>query len=148
MLGHTVEYDTLTSDNLLLERASKDQTILLTRDEELYRRAVAKRIPCLSVRGSTEAERLAEVSKTFDISLEIDTAETKCPECGGDLDEVSRSEVFGKIPEKSLALHDKFWTCNSTGCGKVYWRGSHWRQIRITLEKAKLLVNADHGPYE
>jgi uncharacterized protein len=146
MLGHTVEYDTLTSDNLLLERASKVQTILLTRDEELYRRAVAKRIPCLSVRGSTESERLAEVSKTFNISLDIDTAESKCPECGGDLHEASRSEVFGKIPEKSLALYDKFWTCNTKGCGKVYWRGSHWRQIHNTLEKARLLANANHGP--
>jgi uncharacterized protein with PIN domain len=153
MLGHTVDYDTRTTDNLLLEKASTNQMILLTRDEELYRRAISKRIRCLSVRGLTESERLAEVSKTFKISLEIDTAETKCPECGGDLHEASRSEVCSRIPETSLALYDKFWACNSTECGKVYWRGSHWRQIHNMLEKARLLAdpitdpkrnNADH----
>lgn len=142
MLGHTVEYDTRTADNLLLEKASKNQMILLTRDEELYRRAISKRIRCLSVRGNTEAERLAEVSKTFNISLEIDTVETKCPECGGDLHEASRSDLIGKIPEKSLALYDKFWACNTVGCEKVYWRGGHWRQIHNTLEKARILADS------
>jgi len=148
MLGHTVDYDTDTADNLLLEKASMNQMILLTRDEELCRRAVAKRIPCLSVRGVTEAERLAEVSKRFNISLEIDTVETKCPACGGDLHQASRSEVLGRIPDKSFELYDKFWVCDTAGCGKVYWRGGHWRQIQNTLEKARLLANTDHRPYE
>ncbi len=146
MLGHTVDYDTRATDNSILEKASKNQMILLTRDEELCRRAISKNIRCLSVRGVTESERLAEVTKTFNIPLEIDTAETRCPECGGNLHEASRSEVLGRIPEKSLAIYDKFWTCNSTKCGKVYWRGSHWRQIHNTLEKARRLVNTDHGP--
>jgi len=140
MLGQTVEYDTCATDNLLLEQASKNQMILLTRDEELHRRAVAKRIPCLSVQGATEIERLAEVSKTFNLSLEISMAETKCPECGGNLHEASKSALSGIVPEKSLALYDKFWVCNTLGCGKVYWMGSHWRQIHNTLEKARLLA--------
>jgi len=142
ILGHTVDYDTRATDNLLLEKASKNQMILLTRDEELYRRAVAKRILCLSVQGANEIERLAEVSKTFNVSLEINIAETKCPKCGGDLREASRSEVLGRVPDKSLALHDKFWACDTPGCRKVYWMGSHWRQIHNTIEKVRLLANS------
>jgi len=142
ILGHTVDYDTRATDNLLLEKASKNQMILLTRDEELYRRAVAKRILCLSVQGANEIEMLAEVTKTFNVSLEINITETKCPECGGDLREASRSEVLGRVPDKSLALHDKFWACNTPGCRKVYWIGSHWRQIHNTIEKARLLANS------
>jgi uncharacterized protein with PIN domain len=140
LLGHTVDYDIRTTDNQLLEKASTSQMILLTRDEELYRRAVAKRIPCLSVQGATESERLAEISKTFNVSLEIDVVETKCPQCGGDLREASRSEVFGRVPDKSLTLYDRFWACNTRECRKVYWMGSHWRQIHNTLEKARLLA--------
>ncbi|MFQ6086405.1 MAG: Mut7-C RNAse domain-containing protein, partial [Candidatus Bathyarchaeia archaeon] len=31
-----------------------------------------------------------------------------------------------------------FWEC--PGCGKVYWRGSHWRRIGKTLSQAKEIL--------
>jgi uncharacterized protein with PIN domain len=64
-------------------------------------------------------------------------AETKCPECGASLTEKSKRDVTDEVPEESLKLYDRFWKCTNQNCGKMYWVGSHWKQIRQTLEEAR-----------
>ncbi|HZD12042.1 MAG TPA: Mut7-C RNAse domain-containing protein [Candidatus Binatus sp.] len=140
ILGQAVEYDSQLTDNLLLKKASTGGIILLTRDEELYRRALQKKIACLLVQGNVEPERLAEVSHSFNIPLEIDMAKTKCPKCGIDIQRVPKDKVVGRVPETSLRVHNEFWECMNPECGKIYWMGGHWRQIHNTLEKARLLL--------
>lgn len=139
ILGQDVRYDASTKDNELLRIAQEENMILLTRDEELHRRAVARNIPSALVLGETEEERLAQVATTFGVPLDINMAKTKCPECGSGLKETAKSDVADEVPLASLKLYDQFWKCTSQNCGKVYWVGSHWNHIRQTLEEAKKL---------
>ncbi|HEV2119600.1 MAG TPA: Mut7-C RNAse domain-containing protein [Candidatus Bathyarchaeia archaeon] len=139
ILGHDVRYGTTAIDNDLLKIAREENMILLTRDKELYQRAIAKEIVSLLVLGETEEERLAQMRKTFGISLDPITANTKCPECGTNLVEASKSDVADRVPQASLKLYDQFWKCASQNCRKVYWIGSHWKQIRQTLGEAEKL---------
>ena len=138
ILGHDVKYDSNTADNELLQVADKENMILLTSDAELFHRARSKRLSSLLVTGDTEEERLALIARNLGIDLDIKMTSTKCPECGSSLSEASKTEVAEKVREKSLTLYNEFWKC--TGCGKVYWLGSHWRQIHQTLEKAKKIT--------
>ena len=140
MLGHTVLYDSGADDNRLLKEAANEQLVLLTRDEELYRRALARGIPTLLVKGEDEEERLALVARTYRIDLKIDMAATMCPECGGALRSASRADVVNQVPPTSLKLYDEFWKCENQDCNKVYWIGSHWEKIKQTLARSSRLV--------
>ena len=143
MLGYSVVYEANSSDESLLARAATQRMTLLTRDEELQKRAFAKNIPSLIVHGESEYERLAEMANKLGISLTIDIENTLCPECGSTLREASKRELSGLIPEASLNLYDRFWRCNNPGCLKVYWPGSHWKQINQTLAKARKLAGLE-----
>ena len=137
MLGYETEYDSKADDNSLLRSSKTPETVLLTRDEELHKRAVGKKIRSVLVLGDTEEDRLAQLRRTLGISLEIEMSATRCPECGAELHEISKGEASSAVPAKSLELYDQFWRCNNAGCGKTYWVGSHWKQIRHTLEEAQ-----------
>jgi uncharacterized protein with PIN domain len=43
-----------------------------------------------------------------------------------------------RVPEGTLRRYQEFWVC--TGCGKAYWRGSHWKKINETLARAQELL--------
>jgi len=141
ILGQDVRYDASREDNELLRIAHEENMVLLTRDEELYQRALARRISSALMLGETEEERLAQIASIFDIDLYVDMTETKCPECGGGLKETPKSDVADEVPQASLKLYDRFWRCTNQNCGKVYWVGSHWDRIRQTLEEARKLAS-------
>jgi uncharacterized protein with PIN domain len=137
IVGQDVRYEASTKDNELLRIAHEENMVLLTRDEELYQRAITRKIQSALVLGETEEERLAQLANTFGVHLDVDMAETKCPECGSDLKETPKSDVANEVPQASLKLYDQFWKCTNQNCGKVYWVGSHWNRINQTLEEAK-----------
>ena len=141
ILGQDVRYDASTKDNELLRIAHEENMVLLTRDDELYRRAIARKIPTALVLGETEEERVAQIASTFGVDLDVNMAETRCPECGSGLKETPKSDVADAVPQASLRLYDRFWKCTKQNCGKVYWVGSHWDRIRQTLEEAKKLAS-------
>jgi uncharacterized protein with PIN domain len=143
MLGYVTEYDSKADDNNLLQSSNDPDAILLTRDEELHNRAVARKTHSVLVLGSNEETRLGQLARTLGISLEIDMSTTRCPECGSELHEITREEAVSTIPAKSLELYDRFWRCTKGECGKTYWVGSHWNQIRRTLEEARKMMSSE-----
>ena len=143
VLGYEVRYDASAKDNDLLTIAGEENMLLLTRDEELYQRALAKKIASALVVGETEEERLAQMASSFGVRLDTNMAETRCPECGASLIEKSKSDIANEVPEESLKTYDQFWKCSNQSCEKVYWVGSHWKQIRHTLEEAAKLARLE-----
>jgi uncharacterized protein with PIN domain len=143
MLGYVTEYDSKADDNNLLQRSNDPDAILLTRDEELHDRAVARKVHCLLVLGGNEETRLGQLARTLGISLEIDMSATRCPACGSELREIARQEAANTVPAKSLELYDRFWRCTRDECGKTYWVGSHRKHIRHTLEEARKMMSLE-----
>ena len=137
MMGHDVKYLAASDDDELLALAKKERRILLTKDLELYQRAVAKEISALYVEGRTAAERLAELARRFSIPLVIDLKSSRCPRCNAQLQSVPKERVANKVEKNTFAHYDAFWECPN--CGHVYWQGAHWIKIRATLEDAEKL---------
>jgi uncharacterized protein with PIN domain len=135
MLGQNVTYSTQFEDLDLLMMAEKEQRILLTRDSELYRRAIKKGVTTFYVEGRTQAERLAELAGRFGFSLKIDLERSRCPKCNAKIRLMPKEQLLGKVEKNTFIHYDKFWKCHR--CGRIYWQGSHWHSIRSTLEKAK-----------
>ena len=141
MLGHTTDYDSKMDDDDLLRISQEQDAILLTRDEQLYIRAKARKLSSILVVGEKEEERLGQLARVLGISLNLDMAETRCPECGSPLREAAREEVSDSVPEASLRMYHRFWRCANYQCGKVYWMGSHWKQIHHTLQEAQRIAS-------
>jgi len=135
MLGQDVQYSNKLDDAELIVMAKKERRILLTRDVELYQRAVAKGVDAFYIEGRTEAAKLAELAKRFDIPLAIDLKRSRCPRCNTKIRPTPKEKLAGKVEKNTFIYYDEFWKCPK--CGHIYWQGAHWGRIRATLEKAK-----------
>jgi uncharacterized protein len=135
MLGQDVVYSVKFNDNELLELAKKENRALLTKDLELYKRAIAKGLDAFYVEDKTESGRLAAVSKRYGIPLEIDMDKSHCPICNTPIQTVNKEEIKTQLERNTYTYYDRFWRCPN--CGQIYWQGAHWKQIQQTLKQAK-----------
>jgi uncharacterized protein with PIN domain len=135
MLGQDVKYSTQFADAELIAMAEKEHRVLLTRDSELYKRALVKGIDAFYVEGRTEAEKLAELAERFDFTLTIDLKRSRCPTCNAKIRSTSKEKLVGKVEKNTFIYYDEFWKCPN--CGNIYWQGAHWKGISATLEEAK-----------
>ncbi len=136
--GYDAKYLRRASDEELLSRAFEERLTLLTRDKLLHRKALRAGLESFLVEGETDAEKLASVSSRFGLSLDAECS--RCPECGELLRMAEKEEVSYRVPSRTFETYDEFWICNS--CGKVYWRGSHWRNIIETVEEASRIAGS------
>jgi len=135
MLGHDVLYNTKLSDNELLSLAKAEGRVLLTRDFELYKRAVGRGLEGLYMEGKRESDQLAEVAKRYGIALEIDMDRSHCPLCNTTLQPADKEQLKDKLEPNTYRYYDRFWQCPN--CGQIYWQGAHWKQITDTLTKTQ-----------
>ena len=135
MLGHDVIYNVELDDSALLELAQKENRVLLTKDLELYQRAIGRGIDAYFIGGKTESERLAELAKRYSLSLEFDMDKSHCPLCNTSLKAAIKEQLSDELEKDTFTYYDKFWKCPN--CGQVYWQGAHWKQISNTLIEAK-----------
>ncbi|MGQ9551707.1 MAG: Mut7-C RNAse domain-containing protein [Candidatus Bathycorpusculaceae bacterium] len=141
MLGQDVVYSSSLDDAQLCSIAKKERRVLITRDLELYQYATAKGIVAFYLEGNTEVERLAELARRFDISLEVDLRTSRCPKCNARIRRIKKEDVASRVEKNTFAYYDDFWECSK--CGQIYWQGAHWDRIRKTLEDAKEKMKKD-----
>lgn len=134
--GYEAVYLGDSSDDELLDRSLKGEFVLLTRDELLYRKGQRVGAEAFLVRGEKDVERLAAVSRQYDLTLE--PSQSRCPSCGAPLREAKKEALRDIVPPRTFEAYEDFWLCDS--CGKAYWRGSHWRNIAATVEEASRLA--------
>ena len=138
MLGHNVIYDIKLNDSTLLELAKKESRTLLTRDLELYQRAISRDLDAFYVEGNTEQDRLAALAKRYNLALTIDMEKSHCPICNTKLEAASKEQLTGELEKNTYTFYDDFWKCPN--CGQIYWQGAHWKQITNTLNEAQTML--------
>jgi uncharacterized protein with PIN domain len=57
-----------------------------------------------------------------------------CMACGGALESVPKAHVEGRIPPRTAVWKDEYFVC--TGCGGLFWKGTHWEKIERLLGEA------------
>ncbi len=135
MLGNDVIYSVEFDDSELLELVKKEDRVLLTKDLELYKRAISRGLNLYYVEGKTEPERIAEVAKRYSLPLVIDMDKSHCPICNTKLAAASKEQLQNELEKNTFTYYSKFWKCSN--CGQIYWQGAHWIQINNTLNQAK-----------
>jgi len=134
MLGQDVTYSNKFDDSVLIMTANKERRVLLTKDLNLYKCAIAKGIAAFYVEGQTEAEKLAELAKSFDFPLIIDLKRSRCPKCNGRIRLTLKEQLADIVEKNTFIYYNEFWKCKK--CSRIYWQGAHWEGINATLEKA------------
>lgn len=125
-------------DEFLLKRAEEDSRVLLTRDKDLYKRAMRDRVDSILIENEGEVPRqLYKISKAVDGTIDINIGSSRCPVCNGELVVIDKSNLPSDIPEGVLENNDRFWECED--CGKIYWPGSHWKKMAEIVEKFEKL---------
>ncbi|MGP3668165.1 MAG: Mut7-C RNAse domain-containing protein [Candidatus Bathyarchaeota archaeon] len=139
IFGYDSKYFGGVDDFKLVKYAKRSGRVLLTSDLELYKFALKSGVNVFYIDGDlAEADKLLKVVKEFKLKLSLEVpTKTRCPICNHLLRKVKPKNVEGLIPESTLKTYKDFWVCSNKKCGKVYWKGKHWRQIRKIVQKIK-----------
>jgi len=117
-------------DDELADTSAREHRILLTRDRNLLKRSIISH--GYFIREFDPRKQLDEVIRRFDLRSQI-IPFGRCTRCNGKVEKVSKNTVDHLLEPKTRQYFDEFWQC--TGCGQVYWEGSHVRHmIKLTVE--------------
>lgn len=129
MMGFDTLYDNHFHDDAIVAIAEQDGRIVLTRDRELLKRRIVTH-GCY-VHALKSEQQLREVVGRLDLARSAKPF-SLCLHCNVPLHPVDKASVFDRLPPKVQANYERFSTCDA--CGRIFWEGSHWRNMRRVLE--------------
>jgi uncharacterized protein with PIN domain len=120
-------YDTLIAgshqpDSELARLARAEGRVVLTRDREL---AARRGVRSLLILADDLDEQLIQAAR--ELPLPPQQPGSRCLHCNGLLEPAGHDEVAGDVPAYVLQTQAAFRRCS--GCGRVYWKGTHWPDI-------------------
>lgn len=117
-------FDTIWGKNYshreLVRISTQEGRILLTRSPNLLK--FKELTHAIFIRKDDPKKQLKEVFERLDIHNAVQPF-TRCIECNGLFEPVSKDEVIGRIPDGVKSWCNSFVICKA--CGKIYWEGSH-----------------------
>jgi hypothetical protein len=132
--GFDTSYYGKGDDEGIITLAASQHRIMLTADRTLRDRALSRGATAFLVSGSTDGRRISSIlASALDAGTRIVRGPPLCSVCGGSLLKVPRRHAADLVPSGVARRHRLFLRC--TACGRVYWRGSHWKKLR-NLERA------------
>jgi uncharacterized protein with PIN domain len=132
LLGFDVVYDYQAQDRQLLGVMESENRALLTRDRRLLMHAIVKVGYC--PRSQNSDEQTIEVICRFDLFDSI-APFTRCLRCNAPLREVAKADVIEKLEPLTKIYYERFRRC--TGCGQIYWAGSHFSKLQKRLDEIR-----------
>lgn len=140
LLGYDTQYFKDLNDDELIEYSKRENRVLVTCDQDLHSRAVRKGVRTLLLRPDSLVNRLALLARVYGIELEANPEDSRCALCNGEIHKVDdMTKLIGRVPPKILITNKEFWICGK--CGRIYWIGGHWKNIKKSVEEAKSLMN-------
>jgi hypothetical protein len=132
ILGHDVVYFRVIDDADLVERARRENRVLLTRDTRLVQRRAAR--GAVLVESPHIEQQLRQMLRVAGPALLGGEPGRRCPECNERTHAVEKSSVRGGVPPYVYRTQSRFRRCGS--CGRIYWRATHVRGMIRRLRKA------------
>ncbi|MEW6110142.1 MAG: Mut7-C RNAse domain-containing protein [Nitrospirota bacterium] len=125
LLGFDVLYYPDIDDRMLIRIAREQDRTVLTRDTRLLRNKGIR--DYIFIKSDNIFEQLSEMK----IRLDFAHSELfgRCIVCNGILSDVSgKEDIREYVPDFIYHNHNDFIKC--INCGKVYWKGTHHRNIK------------------
>jgi uncharacterized protein with PIN domain len=138
MAGFDTVYDNALDDAEIERISGSDERIVLTRDRDLLKRRSISR-GCY-VYAQKPAAQLSEILTRLDLAGSLRPL-SRCLKCNAPLVSVDKAQVIDALPPRVRDRQHDFSTCQV--CRRVFWEGSHWRQMRERLAKAVAAVTGE-----
>ena len=129
LMGFDTLYENDFADETLARVSEAEKRLLLTKDRSLLKRRQVTH--GYLVRGTDPELQLREVLSRFDL-FDAVRPFTRCLNCNGSLEPADRAAVAELLPADVAENGSEFRRC--AGCGKVYWRGSHYDHLSRFVE--------------
>jgi uncharacterized protein with PIN domain/molybdopterin converting factor small subunit len=130
MAGFDTLYDNGFQDDQIADIAAREGRIVLTRDRDLLKRRVITH-GCY-VRALKSTQQFREIVGRLELAGSMQPF-TLCLHCNAPLRATDKALVQDRLPPRVSELHERFSTCDV--CRRVFWEGSHWRQMRALLDQ-------------
>jgi uncharacterized protein with PIN domain len=131
MAGFDTLYANTASDSELVGIVVREGRVLLTRDRYLLMRADVDR--GYWIRSTDPKQQLIEVVRRFHL-VTCMRPFTRCMKCNGVLEPIGRDSIWHRLPPR-VREKEEFRLCS--GCGAVYWEGTHHERMSKMLEWMK-----------
>ena len=128
LLGYDTVYSPDISIAQLNDIAGRGERVVLTRGALEKRFSEVANV--FSVGGEYAPEQLGEVVKRFRLDPRAGLW-TRCTLCNGAIERVDKAGVRHAVASRVFEIYEEFFRCS--GCGHVYWRGSHVERILKNL---------------
>lgn len=131
ILGYDTVYSRGDADRIFLRKAEKEGRAVLTRRKDV----LARQHPgiVLFVESDRVEGQLVEVLGKLYLTPQPEAFFTICLQCNMSLREVLRDDVRSRIPDYVYQTQREFRLC--TGCGRVYWPGTHRERAMKTIAR-------------
>lgn len=129
LAGFDTLYDNHYADAAIEAIAHDEHRIVLTRDRELLKRRTITH-GCY-VRALKPQMQLRELFERLDLTRSAQPFRL-CLMCNAPLRRIAKESVGDRAPEGVLQRHSQFVTCDV--CGRVFWEGTHWQQMRRLID--------------
>ncbi len=129
LFGFDSEYSSSISDEDLIQRAKKENRILITKDIFVSEMTQKQKISVIQITKHEEMEQLVQIFKNLKISeLTVNGNNARCTECNEKLIIINKDLVLNQVPEGILEKIDDF--CKCPQCNKIYWEGTHIERLQ------------------
>lgn len=125
LAGYDTTYWRDGSDEALIDRAQAEGRLIVTRDRQLAGR---RGVRALLIAAETLDAQLAEARAALGGDPQ---PFTRCPECNTALADLTRETARDLTPPYVWNTQREFRRC--PGCGRVYWKGTHWPAVQARL---------------
>ena len=135
VMGYDALFVPRVEDDELIRIATHEKRVNLTRDALLMQR---RAITLGHVRAFliTYHDVWAQINQVVE-GLRLDSAQdfSRCVECNIPLERTSKESVEGNVPPYVFETQKEFMV--GPRCTRVYWRGTHWHNMRRELARVR-----------
>ncbi len=129
LMGYDSRYSADIEDDELIKLAKNDKRIIISRDEDLIRKALKRGIKSILIKNKEEIDQFREIINKSNLKIiKIDGDRARCPKCNSKTKSISKKNIHKKIPNKVLENNEKFWECNI--CDQIFWEGTHIKNLQ------------------
>jgi hypothetical protein len=134
LLGYDTQYFSDIDDKKLIDSARKEKRVIISKDEELIKKAQKLGIRSIHITKEEEIEQFFEIINSVNLKrIQINGNIARCPKCNSLIESVDKEIIKERITQGVLKLNDKFWICKY--CNQIYWEGTHIKNLQEFVGK-------------
>jgi uncharacterized protein with PIN domain len=131
MIGCDVAYDSRLDNKGLIERAEREERIILTRNTHLMKRKKIRE-RSFFIQGDSYKDQIFQVIQRFEIDP-YKSFLTQCLRCNLPLIQIEKQEIEKKVFPYVYQTQEVFYTCSR--CHRIYWPATHKARMVRTLKE-------------